>query len=94
MTVVRLSGQLVCKNQDEAQRVLAHIPQHVALTRAESGCIFFDVTRTADPLIWQVEERFDDATAFTAHQDRVAGSEWGRMTVGIERRYSIEGLSR
>ena len=35
---------------------------------------------------------FQDAAAFTAHQQRVAGSEWGRATAGIERRYEIEGI--
>ena len=93
MTHVRLSGQLVCKNDLEAQLVLEQLPEHVTLTLAEPGCLSFEVTRTADPLIWQVEERFEDQVAFAAHQARVAGSEWGRMTAGIERRYSIEGPS-
>lgn len=94
MTDVRLTGRLVCKTADEARRVAIHLPQHIALTRAEPGCVSFDVTPTADPLIWEVAERFADEAVFRAHQDRVAGSEWGRETAGIERRYEIEGLSR
>ncbi|MEZ5086110.1 MAG: hypothetical protein R2722_07640 [Tessaracoccus sp.] len=39
--------------------------------------------------MWQVDELFVDAAAFAAHQDRVARSEWGRATAGIERRYTI-----
>lgn len=48
---------------------------------------------TDDPLVWRVEERFEYELAFRAHQERVARSEWGRMTAGIERRYSMDGLS-
>jgi quinol monooxygenase YgiN len=94
MSEVRLTGRLICSTPDEARVVAAHLPRHVALTRAEHGCLAFDVTPTADGLTWQVEERFVNEAAFIVHQDRVAGSEWGRMTAGIERRYSTEGLSR
>jgi quinol monooxygenase YgiN len=91
---VRLTGRLVCRNQDEAQLVIGLLPQHIALTRAEPGCVSFEVAPTVDPLIWQVDECFEDEVVFTAHQDRAAGSLWGRMTAGIERQYSIQGLSR
>jgi quinol monooxygenase YgiN len=93
MNEVRLTGRLVCKNADEARRVSDNLPKHIALTRAEPGCISFSVAPTADPMTWQVEERFEDEAVFTAHQNRVTGSEWGQLTAGIERRYSIEGLS-
>ena len=43
-------------------------------------------------MVWQVEECFEDSSAFKAHQDRVAESSWARATVGIERRYSIDGV--
>jgi hypothetical protein len=47
-----------------------------------------------NPLVWSVEERFEDQQVFELHQQRVAGSEWGRVTSGIERRCSVEGISR
>ncbi|MGO4536482.1 putative quinol monooxygenase [Leifsonia sp. 2MCAF36] len=94
MNPVRLTGQLVCKTADEAKIVARHLPQHVELTRAEPGCLFFDVAPTADPMIWTVEERFASVQVFELHQKRAADSEWGRATANIERRYSIEGLSR
>jgi quinol monooxygenase YgiN len=81
----------VCASGEEAEVVAAHLPRHLDLTRAEDGCLSFEVTRTGDPLIWRVEERFRDVAAFRAHQAHVAASEWGRMTAGIERRYSVEG---
>jgi quinol monooxygenase YgiN len=93
MNEIRLSGQLVCKTAAEAAVVGDHLPRHVKLTRAESGCLSFDVTPTADPMVWMVAEHFADEHAFTLHQERVSRSEWGRVTAGIERRYSIQGPS-
>ncbi|WP_205754723.1 putative quinol monooxygenase [Pseudarthrobacter sp. NamE5] len=49
MTDVHRSGQLVCRDDDLAA-VVEHLAHHVALTRAEAGCISFSVTRTGDPL--------------------------------------------
>ncbi|MCD1267279.1 antibiotic biosynthesis monooxygenase [Microbacterium sp. MEC084] len=93
MVEVRLTGELRCADADEARLVAEHLPAHVALTRAEPGCLSFEVTPTADPLVWAVAERFADERAFNAHQARAATSEWGRRTAGIERRYSVEGLA-
>lgn len=90
---VRLSGQLICRDVGEVAIVAQHLPEHVELTRAEPGCVMFEVRQTENPLVWQVDELFDDADAFAAHQDRVAASEWGRATAGIERRYTVDGLS-
>lgn len=87
---VTLTGQLVCANPEEADIVRAHLPRHLELTRAEPGCISFEVRETGNPLVWQVDERFRDDAAFTAHQGRVAASEWGRATAGIERSYVVE----
>jgi quinol monooxygenase YgiN len=86
---VVLSGQLVCASDDEVAVVQQHLPRHIDLTRAEQGCISFDVHQTDDRRVWQVDERFIDDAAFDAHQARVGASEWGRATAGIERRYSV-----
>ncbi|WP_267421946.1 MULTISPECIES: putative quinol monooxygenase [unclassified Curtobacterium] len=90
---VRCSGRLVCATEDEADTVRRHLPDHVRLTRAEAGCIAFDVLETDDALVRSVAERFTDQDAFERHQHRVAGSEWGRATAGIERRYVIEAVA-
>ncbi|WP_390623418.1 putative quinol monooxygenase [Subtercola endophyticus] len=91
---VRLTGELVCRNLDEVRLVAEYLPAHIRLTRAEPGCLAFNVTPTTNPLIWRVEEHFEDETVFRTHQERGASSEWGQMTAEIERRYSITGLSQ
>lgn len=89
---VEVHGELVCADEAEAAIVREHLPPHLALTVAETGCLSFTVTETADPLVWRVEESFRDAEAFRAHQLRAATSDWGRETIGIERRYTVTGL--
>ncbi len=42
---VTLTGELRCADDDQADRVRAHLDEHLALTRAEPGCLSFDVTR-------------------------------------------------
>jgi quinol monooxygenase YgiN len=92
MTEVHLTGSLHCRDDTEADTVRRHLPDHVRRTRAEHGCLSFEVEQTADPLIWAVEERFADRASFTAHQERTTTSPWGVATVGIERRYDVTGL--
>tara|TARA_R110002049_G_scaffold10127_1_gene50046 strand:+ start:1912 stop:2196 length:285 start_codon:yes stop_codon:yes gene_type:complete len=92
-TTVALNGFLRCADERQADRVRAALHTHVQLTRAEPGCLCFDVTPTDDPLVWQVREEFSDAAAFEAHQTRAAGSDWASMTAGISRDYQITGLT-
>ena len=94
MSRVRLTGTLHCASDEEADLVRLHLPEHVRLTRAEPGCIAFDVRESADPLVWDVSEEFADEAAFAAHQQRVSESLWGRVTAGIERRYSVQRLPK
>lgn len=92
MDTVRLQGRLICRDPQEAALVTAHLPQHIELTRAEPGCISFAVDATDDPRVWNVDEEFEDAASFRAHQARVRDSVWGRATERIERAYTIDGL--
>lgn len=87
--LVTLSGSLVCANTEEAATVARHLPRHVELTRAEPGCLSFEVRPTDDPLVWSVAEQFTDQAAFDAHQTRVRQSEWARATAGIRRDYAV-----
>lgn len=90
---VRLSGFLRCASAEDIQLVETHLPAHLRLTRAEPGCISFDVTQTDDPLVWRVEELFVDRAAFDFHQQRTRASEWFTATSAIPRDYEIVTLA-
>jgi len=89
---VSLTGVLRCASDAQVAAVRRHLPEHVRLTRAEPGCLFFAVTESDDPRLWRVEERFRDAAAFQAHQTRTRASLWARETADIARDYSVHGL--
>jgi quinol monooxygenase YgiN len=76
-----------------ADRRLALLPllaEHVRLTRAEPGCLAFEVTETAPGSgRFAVTERFADRAAFQAHQRRAAASPWGEATRGFRRDYAV-----
>lgn len=93
MTEVALKGELVCASPAEAEVVEALLPQHILSTRAEPGCLLFEVARRGSSLVWDVTERFENADAFRAHQARVAESAWGSDTAAIRRDYIVFGLN-
>ena len=70
--------------------IAAALPLHIELTRAETGCVRFDVT--PDPEVegrYNVSELFTDRESFDAHQARVKASAWGEISAGMRREYSI-----
>lgn len=90
--MIRLRGQLICMTEDEAQAVRQHLPRHIALTRAEPGCLVFDVSPTDDPMVWEVMEAFRDRASFDAHQARTRDSAWFAATRGILRDFRMEEI--
>lgn len=92
MSNVILTGFLRCRTMEEADRVSMLLPEHLRLTRAEPGCLNFDVVRSmSDPACFAVREVFRDRAAFDAHQKRAQASLWGRATRGIPRDYRVTG---
>ena len=86
---VTLTGYLEVPDADIAL-VEAHLPDHIALTRAESGCVSFDVRPDpANRNRYLVNEVFRDRAAFDLHQKRVKSSEWGKVTAHLARSYEI-----
>ena len=82
-----LSGHIDVPTErlDEVREALT---QHITLTRAEEGCIFFNVD--ACPKVagrFLVSEAFVDEEAFKVHQSRGANSSWAEVSVGIPREY-------
>lgn len=88
---VSLSGSLRCASRQDVEIVKRHLPDHLRLTRAEPGCLSFEVSQTDDPLVWRVEELFVDRAAFDFHQQRTRASGWFTATSTIERNYNVSG---
>ncbi|MFM5384476.1 putative quinol monooxygenase [Aeromonas veronii] len=67
---------------------------HIQLTRAETGCLIFKVTQDPlNPCRFDVYEEFVDQAAFQAHQARVKSSRWRKITVNVERHYTVTGIA-
>jgi len=92
-TMIKLTGRLMCKNPEETALVRRYLPEHIRLTKEESGCLCFEVKETADPLIWSVEELFTSQQTFDKHQSRTKASAWGRETAAIAREYAIAEIA-
>jgi quinol monooxygenase YgiN len=90
--MIRLRGQLICVTEDEVGAVRAFLADHIRLTRAEPGCLTFDVAPTDDPMVWEVMEAFRDRASFDAHQARTRASPWFAATRGILRDFRMEEL--
>ncbi|WP_422049648.1 putative quinol monooxygenase [Shimia sp.] len=87
--MIRLTGHIDVPS-DRREAVAAALPVHITLTRAEPGCLSFDVTQ--DPVIagrYNVSELFVDQASFGAHQARASASDWATVTAGIPRHYQI-----
>lgn len=84
--LVALDGHLACADRAQMLAALSLLPDHARLSRAEPGCLHFEVAQdAANPMIWHLSELFADAGAFAAHQARSIASEWGRGSTGLTR---------
>lgn len=92
MSKVVLSGYILVP-ESELRQVRAALAEHILLTRAEAGCLIFNVTACpSDKTRFEVYEEFESEAAFKFHQQRVATSPWGTCTRNVKRNYKIEGL--
>lgn len=85
--MIRLTGTLTCAPV-EAATVRDALPEHIRLSRAEPGCLAFDVTETA-PGVFTLAERFTDRAAFDAHQARTRASKWWQATGHMARDFTL-----
>ncbi len=75
---------------DRLSAVTAALPTHIALTRAEPGCLSFAVTPDpTTPGRFLVAERFINRAAFDTHQTRTKASDWAQVTATLPRSYKI-----
>ncbi|KMK66888.1 putative quinol monooxygenase [Puniceibacterium sp. IMCC21224] len=87
MTKIYLTGTLTCPDEDIAV-VRAALPDHIRLTRAEPGCLSFDIIETV-PGTYKVDEIFANRAAFEAHQTRTRASDWYRITGQMARDFAV-----
>lgn len=84
-----ITGTITC-DPDDLDLLLAALPEHVALSRAELGCLAFTIEQSSDdPLIFNVGERFCDRAAFDAHGARSRDSAWWEKTRHIPRDLTV-----
>ena len=88
--MIRLRGQMICMTPEDRSAVLGHDAAHIALTRAEPGCLSFEITETDDPFTFEVMESFRDRASFDAHQARTRDSAWFHATRHILRDFRLE----
>ncbi|MGV6813347.1 MAG: putative quinol monooxygenase [Brevirhabdus sp.] len=70
--------------------VMRALPEHIRRTRAEPGCLSFNVD--LDPVTKQrllVSESYVNADALAAHRNRLARSQWAVYSRGLERHYKL-----
>lgn len=92
---VTLTGKLVCRDMSEMLTVLDHAQSHIDASRAEAGCLLFELRQTDNPLVFEFAEHFASEEAYLAHQQRTRASAWGAATWGIERQaYDRRGVSQ
>ncbi|MCG7492123.1 putative quinol monooxygenase [Thalassobius sp. Cn5-15] len=84
---IHLTGAMICP-PERLEAVRAALPDHIRLTRAEPGCLRFEVTEGSGGR-FEVDELFSDRAAFDAHQARGAASVWAKVTAGLPREYEI-----
>ncbi|MAN55379.1 MAG: GNAT family N-acetyltransferase [Paracoccus sp. (in: a-proteobacteria)] len=83
--MIALTGRLICADPAQLMTALTLLPDHVDQSRAEPGCLRFDLRQDEDPLVWHLSELFTDGEAFAAHQQRTKASAWGRDSRDIAR---------
>ncbi|MBE0404578.1 putative quinol monooxygenase [Halomonas citrativorans] len=89
MAKVTLKGFIEVPGSD-LDGVQAELNTHRQLTLEEPGCITFKVTQDkTDPCRFDVYEEFIDRKAFEEHQQRVASSDWGKLTRNVKRHYEV-----
>lgn len=88
MSRVRLTGTITIPVAEQAvMRPL--LDAHIALSRAEPGCLRFDISQDPDDAaVFRLDELFEDEDAFAHHQTRTKASEWGRRSAHLVRAFT------
>jgi len=82
-----LEGHIDVPTERIAQ-VREALAEHIKLTRAEAGCIYFSVDPCPDVEgRFLVSETFIDEAAFKFHQERAGSSPWAEASKDVPRDY-------
>ncbi len=85
MPWLSLKGHIIVSD-DDLPRVLKALPKHIALSRAEQGCLIFNVSQDSENANkFYVYEEFIDREALDAHRRRAKRTRWASVTAGVER---------
>lgn len=89
MPVITVNGYIEIPDED-FDALLAALPKHVEATKAEEGCIEFEVIQDKGyPNRFNVFEIFIDRESFDYHQERTAGSQWAVASANVVRHYNV-----
>ncbi len=84
-----VTGSITCTLQELGMFAII-VTKHIALTRAEPGCIEFDIKQDAPgSCTFLIAERFVDRAAFESHTARTRASDWWGKTKHIPRDINI-----
>lgn len=88
MSKVILQGYIVVEDST-LSAVVEELPNHIALTLQESGCLVFKVSQSSDDKNrFDVYEEFRSESAFQHHQERVRDSRWGKVSQSATRHFT------
>jgi len=94
LSKIILQGHIIVADA-ELGVVTNALVNHSALTKAEVGCLIFEVTPDSTNLNkFFVYEEFVDQAAFDKHQTRVKQSTWGEISKNVQRHYQITHSTR
>jgi len=89
MAKVFLDGLLVATTAADRAVIDLYLEDHIALTRAEPGCLKFEVFENPKKRnTFIVSEEFATEADFDFHQERSKASEWGRISEKLERKFT------
>jgi quinol monooxygenase YgiN len=87
---VTLTGFLVCRSLEEADRVSELLPEHIRTTRAERGCVRYEVWRSrADPVRYAFHGVFTNRATYGEHLARSEATLYGTCTRHIPRDFRL-----
>ncbi|TWU54867.1 DinB superfamily protein [Rubripirellula tenax] len=90
--MITLTGYIIVSEEEIAQ-IREALPKHIDATRAESGCLRFDVNESEHERgRFDVYEQFRDRESFEQHQARAKASEWANISRNVERHYTVSGM--